>query len=219
MRVLIVGAGGHAQVVADIVLAMRAAGEDIDVAGYVDDAPQRHGLQLLSRPVLGAISESDGIDHDGLIIAIGNNRVRRELFLRFQEKGERLVVARHPRATLAPEVAVGPGTMICAGAVVNTGAIIGPNVILNTGCTVDHHNRIGAHTHIAPGAHLGGDVTVGEETLVGIGAVVLPQTTIGDRVIVGAGAVVRRTVNDDITVAGVPARPIRAKNQATREAS
>lgn len=215
MRVLIIGAGGHAQVVADILLAMRAAGENIDVAGYLDDAPQHHGLQLLGRPVLGAIGESGEIDHDGLIVAIGNNAVRRELFLRFQEQGERLVVACHPRATLAPDVTVGPGTMICAGAIVNTGAAIGPNVILNTGCTVDHHNRIGAHTHIAPGAHLGGDVTVGEGTLVGIGAIVLPQTMIGDRVVVGGGAVVRRTVADDLTVAGVPARPIHTRTHAS----
>ncbi len=215
MRVLIIGAGGHAQVVADILLAMRAAGENIDVAGYLDDTPQRHGLQLLGRPVLGAVGDSDGIDHDGLIIAIGNNAVRRELFLRFQEKGARLIVARHPRATVAPDVTAGPGTMICAGAIVNTGATIGPNVILNTGCTVDHHNRIGAHTHIAPGAHLGGDVAVGEGTLIGIGAVVLPQTAIGNRVVVGGGALVRETVADDTMVAGVPARPIHARTRAS----
>lgn len=214
MRVLIVGAGGHAQVVADIILSMRAAGEHIDVAGYVDDAPERHGLRLLDRPVVGALRQIQEIDHDGLVVAIGNNAVRRRLFLDFQEQGEKLAVVCHPRATLAAGVNPGPGTMICAGVVVNTGTVIGPNVILNTGCTVDHHNRIGAHTHIAPGAHLGGDVVVGEETLVGIGATVLPQTTIGDRVVVAAGAVVRRTVDDDVIVAGVPARPIRTRKPA-----
>jgi sugar O-acyltransferase (sialic acid O-acetyltransferase NeuD family) len=151
------------------------------------------------------------MDHDGLIVAIGDNAVRRELFLRFQERGERMFIARHPRATIAADANLGPGTMICAGVVVNTGALIGPNVILNTGCTVDHHNRIGAHTHIAPGAHLGGDVTVGEETLVGMGAIILPQTRVGDRVTVAAGAVVRSAVSDDSTVAGVPARPIHVR--------
>jgi sugar O-acyltransferase (sialic acid O-acetyltransferase NeuD family) len=213
MRILIVGAGGHAQVVADIIFAMRLAGEDVEVAGYVDDDRQRHGQELLDRPVLGPITSLAEIDYDALVVAIGDNATRRRLFSQFQAVGRPLAVACHPRATIAAGVVIGDGAMICAGVVVNTGSEIGPNVILNTGCTVDHHNRIGAHTHIAPGVHLGGDVTIGEETLVGIGATVLPQTTIGSRVTVAAGSVVRRAVADGTIVAGVPARIIPARPQ------
>ena len=39
MKILIVGAGGHGQVVADILQAQRVAGDDVDVIGFVDDDP------------------------------------------------------------------------------------------------------------------------------------------------------------------------------------
>lgn len=211
MRIVIVGAGGHAQVVADIIFAMRVAGEDVEVAGFVDDDRQRQGQELLGRPILGSITALAEIDYDALVVAIGDNATRRRLFTEFQEDRQQLAVACHPRATIAAGVVIGPGAVICAGAVVNTGSEIGPNVILNTGCTVDHHNRIGAHSHIAPGVHMGGDVTIGEETLIGIGATILPQTTVGSKVTVAAGAVVHRSVADGTIVAGVPARVVPAR--------
>jgi len=106
-------------------------------------------------------------------------------------------------------VQIGPGTMICASAVVNPGSIIGANVILNTGCTVDHHNIIGNHAHIAPGVHLGGDVSVGIGALVGIGATVIPQRSIGDWSKIGAGSVVTKTIPARVVAVGMPARVVR----------
>lgn len=194
MRVVIVGAGGHAQVVADILWRMRDAGQDVLPLVYLDDDVGLHGQVLLDVPVMGAVDQLDQVEHEAVIVAIGNGRIRQKLFLALQAQGVQFAVARHPTAVIAPGVQIGPGTMICANVVVNTGAVIGQNVILNTACTVDHHNHIGDHAHIAPGAHLGGDVQVGEGTLVGIGAIVLPQRRLGDWSIVGGGAVVVKDV-------------------------
>jgi sugar O-acyltransferase (sialic acid O-acetyltransferase NeuD family) len=194
MRVVILGAGGHAQVVADILWRMRDAGQNISPIAYLDDNLALHGQAFLNVPVLGATEKLAEIEHEAVIVAIGNGRIRQKLFLTLQERGATFAIARHPTAVIAPDVQIGPGAMICANVVINTGAVIGQNVILNTACTVDHHNRIGDHAHIAPGAHLGGDVQVGEGTLVGIGAIVLPQRRLGNWSIVGGGAVVVKDV-------------------------
>ena len=194
MRVVILGAGGHAQVVADILWRMRDAGQDILPLAYLDDNVALHGQTFLDVPVLGATDRLSEIDYEAVIVAIGGNPIRQRLFLDLQAKGATLAIARHPTAVIAPDVQIGPGSMICANVVVNTGAVIGQNVILNTACTVDHHNRIGDHAHIAPGVHLGGDVWVGEGALVGIGATVLPQRRIGCWATVGGGAVIVRDV-------------------------
>ena len=213
LRVLIIGAGGHAQVVADILFQAQKHGAEVDVVGYLDDNPALHGRELLGRPVWGGIDMLDRVPHDGVIVAIGDNATRARLFAWLKQREERLINAIHPAATIAPHVQLGEGVMIAAGVVVNTGTIIGHNVILNTGCTVDHHNRIEDHVHIAPGAHLGGDVSIGEGTLVGLGALVLPQRQIGAWTVVGAGAVVTRSLPSRVVAVGVPARIIKAHLQ------
>jgi len=209
VRVLILGAGGHAQVVADILLQAYRAGAKCKPIGFLDDDPTLIGTTIMGLPVLGTITQLDEFDHDAVIVAIGDNRIRARIFKSVQARGERIANAIHPAAVLAPDVYLGHGVMICAGVVVNTSTMIGDDVILNTGCTVDHHNRIGNHAHIAPGVHLGGNVTIGEGTLVGIGAVVIPQCTIGAWSVIGAGSAVTKNIPAHSTAVGVPARVIK----------
>ncbi len=208
---LIVGAGGHAQVVADILLRMSEHGQDVQPIGFVDDNAALTDQLLVGIPVLGTLNALDHVPHDALIVGIGDNATRAKIFQALQARTERWVIARHPRATVAPDVTIGLGTVICAGAVLNTQTTIGVNAILNTGCTVDHHGHIGDHVHVAPGSHLGGTVTLGEGAFVGIGASVIPQRTIGAWARVGAGAAVIEDVPAHVTVVGVPARVVNPK--------
>lgn len=207
MSVLIVGAGGHAQVIADILLLLQKQDKLYQPVGYLDDDPALAKQKFLGLAVLGTLNSIDGISHDAIIIAIGDNRQRLRLFTKFSELGERFVTVCHPQTILAASADIDLGTMVCAGAVVNPGCIIGANAILNTSCSVDHHCCIGDHVHIAPGAHLGGNVSIGTGALVGIGATVMPGRQIGAWSIVGAGALVTDDVPDGQIVVGVPAKP------------
>jgi len=208
MDVVIIGAGGHAQVVADILLTAQAAGQAVRPIGYVDDNPALRGHVFVTLPVLGALADIPRITHQALIVALGNNATRRQVFLHWQAQGEQFVTARHPQAVIGREVQVGVGVMICAGVVINPGSQIGDNVILNTGCTIDHHNLISAHVHVAPGVHMGGEVQIGEGALIGIGATIMPRCSVGAWSSVGAGAVVHHPIPSQLTVVGVPARPL-----------
>jgi sugar O-acyltransferase (sialic acid O-acetyltransferase NeuD family) len=218
MRVVVVGCGGHGQVVADALLCAARAGSDVKPIGYVDDDPAQAGLVLLGLPVFGRIEQLAQVPHEGVVVAIGDNQTRHTIFNVLSSRNERLLIARHPSAIVADSATIGPGTMICAGAIVNPCSIIGANVILNTGCSIDHHNQIGDHVHIAPGVHTGGTVTVGEGALVGIGATIMPGLTIGARSTVGAGALVDEDVPSGVTVVGLPARPVRAAASGRRRA-
>jgi sugar O-acyltransferase (sialic acid O-acetyltransferase NeuD family) len=208
-RVLILGAGGHAQVVNDILLRAYEAGAKCQAIGFLDDDLSLAGTGLMGLPILGPIAQLHEFDHDAVIVAIGNNYTRTRIFAKVRAQGAHIVNAIHPAAVLAPDVRLGSGVMICAGVVVNTGTVIGDNVILNTACSVDHHNHISPHAHVAPGTHLGGNVYIGEGALVGIGASVVPGCSVGDWAIVGAGSVVIKDVPPFTTAFGVPAQVIK----------
>ena len=205
---MIVGAGKHAQVVADILLRMRERGEAVEPAGYVDDKPTLAGAKILGFPVLGTTGDVGRLAHDAVVVAIGDNAARRRLFEQLRQAGERFITARHPQAVIAPDVVLGEGTTVSAGVVVNTGSTVGANVILNTSCSVDHHSRVGDHVHIAPGVRLGGEVVVAEGALVGIGATVTARRRIGAWSVVGAAALVHQDVPDRVVSVGNPARVV-----------
>jgi sugar O-acyltransferase (sialic acid O-acetyltransferase NeuD family) len=208
MRLLIVGAGGHGEVVADILHAQRAAGADLDLIGYVDDDRTLREHERLGGRVIGSVREIPALTFDALIVAVGENAARARLIGRLNTMP--LATAVHPSAVIAGGSTIGKGSMICARAVVGCGSHVGRGVILNTASTIDHHAQIGDFVHIAPGVHLGGAVTIGAAALLGIGAVVLPGVTIGANAVVGAGAVVIRDVPDGAKVVGVPAVPLSA---------
>lgn len=207
MRLVIIGAGGHGQVIADAVLRAVDRGAAFSPI-FIDDRIELHGRTILGLKVAGGIDILARTPHDGVVVAIGENLTRRRICERLAAAGERFVSVIHPTAVIAPDVVLGEGVMVAAGVVVNTGTRVGAHAILNTACTIDHHNTVGAWAHVAPGAHTGGDASIGEGALVGIGATVMPSRKVGRWAVVGAGSLVYNDVPPDATVAGVPAHPI-----------
>lgn len=208
MKIVVLGASGHGQVVADILFQMWTKGREMEIVGFLDDDPELKGRRVLGLPVLGPLADLPATPHDAVILGIGDNRDRARVYAELVAARKRFVTAIHPSAVLAPDVIVGQGAVLAAGAVANPGAVIGENAILNTCCSIDHHCQIAPHAHIAPGAHLAGRVSVGEGAFVGIGSCAVPGIAIGAWSVVGAGAAVTASVPDGITVAGVPAKPL-----------
>ncbi len=205
-RIAIIGAGGHAKVVADII----ERGGNFELSCMVDGDQALHGTCVYGYSVPGDESVLSDLPNPPsmTIVAIGSNPVRARLAAWARSMGLKLATAIHPSAVLSRGATVGDGTVIMAGAVVNADTRIGENVIINTRASVDHDCVIGDCVHIAPGAILCGTVRVGDGSFIAAGATVIPNITIGDNVIVGAGAVVIRDVPDNTTVVGNPARPI-----------
>lgn len=219
MRIVIIGAGGHAQVIADCILRRHERDASVSLVGFVDDRASIRGELILGFPVLGSLRELATIPHDGVVVAIGDNQTRAQIFAWLQKQQETLVNVVHPSAIIAPDVRLGVGIMICPGVVVNSGSVIGDNVIINTGSTIDHHNQIGAHVHIAPGVHLAGNVHIHTGVFVGIGASVIPSRLVGEWAIVGAGAVVTTDLPPWTTNVGVPARTIKSREGYEKQAA
>lgn len=204
-RLLIIGAGGHGRVVAD---SADAAGVWSDIA-FVDD--KYPNIKASGRwSVIGVLADLDVLHEfwGAVVVAIGDNVLRLKLQEKASEIGYFVATIIHPSAVVANDAEIGDGSVIFANAVVNTGCHIGRSVILNTAATIDHDVVIRDGVHVSPGAHLAGDIVVGDCAWIGIGASIINGLEIGQRAIVGAGASVVNDVADDVTVVGVPARPV-----------
>ena len=195
-RIIIAGAGAQGAIVADIV---RGA------VGFVDDVKEP-GTLVFGIPVLGSIASLATIEHDAVIVAIGDNRKRRELTERLVTAGERLATAIHPFTSIAPSATIGEGSMISAGAIVLPRAVIGRGVIVNTKGSVDHDSVVGDFAHVSAGATVGARCHIGAEALIAIGATVVSMMTVGAQTIIGSGAVVVAPIPAGVVAFGVPAR-------------
>ena len=199
--VIIIGAGGHAKVIADIV---RKSGDNL--VGFLDDSKEA-GSDFFDGFILGKTDTYCEYSEKEFIIAIGNNAIRQKIAEQMQDVT--FYIAIHPTAVIAEGVMVGEGTCVMANAVVNADAKIGKHCIVNTASVVEHDNVISDYVHISPTAALAGTVTVGERTHIGIGAKVKNNTDICADVVVGAGAVVVKNITEAGTYVGVPARKVK----------
>lgn len=198
-ELIIIGAGGHGLVVADI-----AKQNGYQKIAFLDDNKEK-GYDY---PIIGKSSEAVKYRDSEFFVAIGNNSVREHFVTALEEKDINVISLIHPCSIIADDVVTGNGTVIMAGAVVNCKSKIGKGVILNTGCTVDHENIIGDYVHLSPGCHTSGQVVIQKETWLGTGSIVINNVEICERCTIGAGCVVISDLSQPGTYVGVPARRI-----------
>ncbi len=209
---LLLGAGGHARVVAETALATgrfsRVAFLDDRSSGSVQ-LPDQLGWPVIG-PFAAALDPQIRQQFPAALVAIGNAVERLQWLPRLAAIGYELPVLIHPTAWVSPSASLGSASVVFAQAAIQAQAVIGSAAILNTGCSVDHDVQLGDGVHICPGARLAGGVQVGHRSWIGIGASVIQQVLIGTDVTVGAGAAVVRDLPDGVTAVGVPARMLPA---------
>lgn len=200
MRLIIIGAGGHGKVIADN--ALKNGYTDIC---FVDDNATN---DCMGFPVIGITADIRDFDdgNTNFIIGVGNNETRKRIAEQYDVNWIALI---HPSAQIGKDVSIGKGSVVMAGAVINTSARIGNHCIINTGAIVEHDNRIDDFVHISPRAALAGSVHIGERTHIGIGSAVSNNIEICDQCIIGAGAVVVKDISNRGTYVGVPVRKIK----------
>lgn len=207
---VIIGAGGHAREVLDILLDRRASGQDVEPVGFIDENSANHGKMLNGYPVLGDFGWFRGVDRTTLrvVCAVGSPELCRKLVQKALSLGLSFGNAISSRACISPSARIGRGVIIFPNVVVNTDAAIGNHVTLNVGASVSHDTVVGDFCNVNPGARLAGNVVLGEGCYVGMGASVIQGVSVGVWSTIGAGAVAVRDIPPGATAVGVPAQVI-----------
>lgn len=207
---LVVGASGHACVVAE------AIGSQYRLSGFVDGNADGRMVAAYG-PLIGKLDmvgrwlaeHENGAVH----VAVGDNDSRRRVVAGLREAHGRIRFATviHARAWVSPQSVIGAGTMICAGAIVGAGAVVGEHCILNTLSSLDHHGRMGKFASLAPAAATGGRVTIGAGSAIGMGAMIHQNIKIGDDSVIGGQSLVNRDLPDRVVAFGSPCQVQRSR--------
>lgn len=210
--IIVLGAAGHASVVIDVV----ERADEHRIVGLLDPGHEI-GETVHGYPILGGDEDLPGLAEErgveGCLVAVGDNWHRHRIASAVEEKNPEIqfVSAVHPGAEIGRDVVIDAGTVVMAGAVVNTGSRIGRHCIVNTSASIDHDCVLEDWSSVAPGATLGGNVRVGAFSAVSLGARVIHEREIGEHTVVGAGAVVVEDLPDRAVAYGVPAREVRSR--------
>ncbi len=206
-NVVIIGAGGHAKVIADIII---KSGDN--VYGFLDDNKKKNEIIIDNYKIIGKIDDCLTLQKNAselyFIIAIGNNYTRKLISEKYDLN---YYTAIHPTSTIGMQVQIDKGTVVMANVCVNSNTKIGQHCIINTGAVVEHDNIIDDYVHISPNATLCGTVKIGECTHIGAGTTIINNVGITKECIIGAGAVIVNDVLEKGTYVGVPAKIMKEK--------
>lgn len=203
-KLVIIGASGQGKVVADIAMKL----QKYDAIVFLDD--NENVKECMNLPVVGKSSDSKCyIDEAEFFVAIGNGKIRKNVTEQLSNQGATITTLIHPMASIGHNVTIGNGTVVMAGAVINSDSTIGKACIINTCASVDHDCNVDDYVHVSVGAHVCGTVDVGENTWIGAGATISNNLKVCGECVIGAGAVIVKDIEEVGTYIGLPARRIK----------
>lgn len=203
--IILVGYGGHAKSVADCIERQN----EYRIIGYTDSEPRNSKYRYLGTDAVLEDYFNQGVNNAAIGIGyMGKGVLRVRLYESIKRIGYFLPVIVDPSAIISESAAIGEGTFIGKGAIVNAEATVGKMVIINTMALVEHECVVGDFTHIAVGAVLCGQVKVESAVLVGANSTVLQCINIPSNIIIPAGETIRKNIHipDDYTAVDVSAK-------------
>lgn len=205
--VTILGAGGHAKEILDILLLQSFT----DIELYDSYTPEEGRLFLERYPILTSQEalQSRLSTYPDFIVAVGSPGVRKALYEEGVAAGGRAYSCIAPSAVvsrLAPQL--GAGLNIMAHSFVSASSAVGQGSLVNAGAYVMHDAQVGSYVELAPGAKLLGACRIGDFCRVGANATILPKVKLASSCEVGAGSVVDQDWPTGSKLSGVPARPL-----------
>ena len=165
-KIVLVGAGGHAKSLIDVI----ELENKFEIFGLVDNA--KNG-EVLGYKVLGTDEILKEIKSEcaNAIVAVGqikSAKIRISLFNKLKELGFNLPVIISPLAYVSKHASIGAGTAVMHCACINAGAKVGENCIINTKALIEHDAVVGDNCHISTASVI--NVSVGDGVFFGSNA-------------------------------------------------
>tara|TARA_B100001287_G_scaffold271747_1_gene272477 strand:- start:306 stop:947 length:642 start_codon:yes stop_codon:yes gene_type:complete len=208
-RILIIGAGGHSNVIEDTLIELGLFNE----IAFLDDKFKDISKTNFFSSNKNILGTSKLIYKNELrskfkyaFVAIADPNTRLKFINELEKLEYEIPIIIHPTAWVSKSVSIGIGSIILSQSNIQTGVKGGKGLIINNSCSIDHDSFLGDGVHVAPGVNIAGSVHIGDKSWIGIGASVIENINIGSNVTIGANAAIIRDIPNSVTAVGVPAK-------------
>jgi sugar O-acyltransferase (sialic acid O-acetyltransferase NeuD family) len=209
-KIAILGAGGFGREVKMLIDQINAVSPKYDFIGYYDDGKEK-GTLINGFPVLGKVSDLNAVSEViSVALALGNPNYKKKVVVLVENQNVTFETLIHPSVLIGnDEVSIGKGTVICAGSILTCNILIKEFVTINLACTIGHDTVLENFVSLMPAVNVSGEVVLKEAVYVGTGAKIINQVSVGKNTTIGAGAVVSKSIPENCTAVGIPAKPIK----------
>lgn len=171
-KILILGAGGQALNVIDILLNEQT---EYVPFGIVDNKVKKKkilGISVIGKDnQLSYFKKKYKIEYAFPAIGYGpntDNSLRKKIFVKLKKLNFKIPNIISSKAILRSGVKLGHGNLIQPGAIVDTQANIQNNISVGANCIVGHNSIIKDHVTISGGTTIKGNMRIGEGTFLGM---------------------------------------------------
>lgn len=200
---LILGGGGHAATLVDILLK-----QNTTILGII--APEITAGKIVFEDIPHYTQDDDVLKFkpsDVLLVngigSMPNKPFRSIVYNHFKKLGYKFASVIADSATVSDHCVLADGVQLMNNCVVNIGTRVGANTIINTSASVDHDCDIAQNCHLAPGVTLSGQVIIEKNVHLATGVNVINNITIGCNTVVGVGANITKSIVPNSVVYGV----------------
>ncbi|PST87763.1 shikimate dehydrogenase [Photobacterium iliopiscarium] len=197
LPIVMIGSGGHASVLAEILLQQ---GREIIVVISLEDMSESSVFKGIKH--LRNDSDILTFNKDQVLLVNGigmmpRSNLKRNVNEYFLSLGYRFETVIADNAFVSSSVVIESGVQVLSTVIINAGSKIGAHTIINTASLVEHDCNIGSYNHLAPRCVLCGQVNTGENVFIGANATVINNVLISDDCIIGAGCTIRKNTNNN----------------------
>lgn len=194
LPVIIIGGGGHASVLVDIIKKQKREIKAIISHADVSQRTIFNGIKILH-------SDHDVLQFSPAEIEMVNgigasprSVLRKDITTKYIDWGFKFATIIADNAYISDNVEIAQGGQVLSRAVIHPGVKIHSHSVINTAAIIEHDCVIGSNNFISPGAVLCGQVITGADVFVGANATIIQNINIADKAIVGAGAVLTQSL-------------------------
>mgnify|MGYP004528608947 CR=1 FL=1 len=165
MKLIILGAGGYGQTVADIA----EQSGDYEEIHFLDDNSKADN-------VIGKCEDFVKYKDCAIYPAFGNNSLRIEWIDKLMVEDISVPTLIHKSAYISAKANIGYGTVVLPHSIINTNCKIGNGCIINCNSTIDHGCIIEDGVHICLGAIVKAENKIEKNTKIEAGEVIQART-------------------------------------------